>query len=130
VPLSTTDQLHNNTAAGFLQIGDAMATWNELERITPLNRAKTEVLSARLNACRKLGKWELAEDIARTHIKREPSKVMQVVALAEVMGHREGPVAAAAVYEFAIDRFPNFAGGGTGESRPSGSRKEGFEGSV
>ena len=34
---------------------------------------------------------------------------MHVVALAEVMGHREGPVAAAAVYEFAIDRFPDFA---------------------
>ena len=34
---------------------------------------------------------------------------MHVVALAEVIGHREGPVAAAAVYEFAIDRFPDFA---------------------
>jgi hypothetical protein len=32
-----------------------------------------------------------------------------VVALAKVMGHREGPVAAAAVYEFAVDRFPDFA---------------------
>jgi predicted Zn-dependent protease len=34
---------------------------------------------------------------------------MHVVALAEVMGHREGPVAAAAVYEFAVDRFPDLA---------------------
>jgi predicted Zn-dependent protease len=34
---------------------------------------------------------------------------MHVVALAEVMGHREGPTAAAAVYEFAIDRFPDLA---------------------
>jgi hypothetical protein len=25
------------------------------------------------------------------------------------MGRREGPVAAAAVYEFAVDRFPDFA---------------------
>ncbi len=25
------------------------------------------------------------------------------------MGHREGPIAASAVYEFAIDRFPDFA---------------------
>ena len=53
--------------------------------------------------------WELAEDVARTLIKREPENIMHVVALAEVMGNREGPVAAAAVYEFAIDRFPDFA---------------------
>jgi predicted Zn-dependent protease len=32
---------------------------------------------------------------------------MHVVALAEVVGKREGPVAAAAVYEFAVDRFPD-----------------------
>ncbi len=34
---------------------------------------------------------------------------MHDVALDEVMGHRKGPVAAAAVYEFAVDRFPDFA---------------------
>lgn len=107
--LSSTDQLHLNTAAGFLQIGDAMAAWNELEEIDAKNRASTEVLGLRLDVCRKLGKWELAEDIVRTLVKREPHSVMHVVALAEVMGRREGPVAAAAVYEFAIDRFPDFA---------------------
>jgi hypothetical protein len=109
MPLSPTDQLHLNTAAGFLQIGEPMDAWTELERITPLNRAKTEVLTVRLAVCRALKKWELAEEIARTLIRREPQNVMHVVALAEVMGKREGPVAAAAVYEFAIDRFPDFA---------------------
>lgn len=34
---------------------------------------------------------------------------MHVVALAGVMGKREGPVASAAVYEFAVDRFPELA---------------------
>jgi hypothetical protein len=109
MPLSDTDQLHLNTAAGFLQIGEPMDAWNELEMITPLNRAKTEVLTVRLAVCRALKMWELAEEIARTLIRREPHNVMHVVALAEVMGKREGPVAAAAVYEFAIDRFPDFA---------------------
>lgn len=109
MPLSTTDQLHLNTAAGFLHIGDAMAAWHELEEIEPKHRADTEVLSLRLDACRKLAKWELAEELSRLLIAREPQNVMHVVALAEVMGHREGPVAAAAVYEFAIDRFPDFA---------------------
>jgi predicted Zn-dependent protease len=107
--VTATDQLHLNAAAGHLQLGDAMDAWHELEMIAPLNRAKTEVLTVRLAVCRALKDWELAEDIARTLIKREPENVMHIVALAEVMGQREGPVAAAAVYEFAIDRFPDFA---------------------
>ncbi len=107
--LSPTDQLHLNATAGYLQLGDAMDAWHELELIAPLNRAQTKVLSVRLAVCRALKMWEVADDVARTLIKREPENIMHVVALAEVMGHREGPVAAAAVYEFAIDRFPDFA---------------------
>lgn len=42
--------------------------------IAPLKRAKTEVLTVRLPACRALKTWELAEEIARTLIKREPNK--------------------------------------------------------
>ena len=109
MPLSPTNQLHLNTAAGLLQIGEPMDAWHELEMIAPLNRAQTEVLTVRLAVCRALKDWELAEEVARTLIKREPHNIMHVVALAEVMGRREGPVAAAAVYEFAIDRFPDFA---------------------
>jgi len=109
MPLSPTDQLHLNTSAGLLQIGEPMDAWNELECITPLNRAKTEVLTVRLAVCRALKDWGLAEEVARTLIRREPQNIMHVVALAEVMGRREGPVAAAAVYEFAVDRWPDFA---------------------
>jgi predicted Zn-dependent protease len=53
-------------------------------------------------------RWALTHT-TRTLIKREPENVMHVVALAEVMGHREEPAAAAAVYEFAIDRFPDLS---------------------
>jgi predicted Zn-dependent protease len=107
--VTATDQLHLNAAAGHLQLGDAMDAWHELEMIAPLNRAQTQVLAVRLAVCRALKDWELAEEVARALIKREPENIMHVVALAEVMCHREGPVAAAAVYEFAIDRFPDFA---------------------
>jgi predicted Zn-dependent protease len=107
--MTTTDQIRLNSAAGHLQLGDAMDAWHELEMIAPQARAQTEVIVVRLAVCRALKMWELAEEIARTLIRREPQNVMHVVALAEVMGHREGPVAAAAVYEFAIDRFPDFA---------------------
>ncbi len=107
--MTPTDQIHLNAAAGHLRLGAAMDAWHEIERIAPLNRAQTEVLVVRLAVCRALKKWEVAEDIARTLIEREPGNIMHVVALAEVMGYREGPVAAAAVYEFAVDRFPDFA---------------------
>jgi hypothetical protein len=106
--MNATDQLHLNTAAGFLRIGESMEAWNELEKIKPLNRAKTEVLNVRLAACRALKKLELAEEISRTLVRREPQNVMHVVSLAEVIGHREGPLAAAAVYEYGIERFPDF----------------------
>jgi hypothetical protein len=109
MPLSPLDQLHVNTSAGFLQIGEPMVAWTELERITPLNRAKTEVLTVRLAVCRALKDWELAEEVARTLIRREPGNVMHVVTLAEAVGHREGPAAAAAVYEFGVEEFPDFA---------------------
>ncbi len=54
--MTATDQLHLNTAAGFSQIGDAMAAWNELEEIGAKNRGTTEVLGLRLDVCRKLAK--------------------------------------------------------------------------
>ena len=47
--MTPTDQLHLNTSAGFLPIGEPMDAWHELEMITPLNRAKTEVLTVRLS---------------------------------------------------------------------------------
>jgi len=109
MPLSTTDQIRLNSAAGHLQLGGAMDAWHELEMIAPQARGQTEVLVVRLAVCRALMMWELSEEVARTLIKREPHNVMHLVALAEVMNKREGPVAAAAVYEFAIDRFPDFA---------------------
>ena len=104
MPLNATDQIRLNSAAGHLQLGDAMDAWHELEMIAPLNRAQSEVLSVRLAVCRALKMWEVAEDIARTLIKREPENIMHVVALAEVMGKREGPVAAAAFDKFADER--------------------------
>ena len=109
MPLSSTDQIRLNSAAGHLQLGDAMDAWHELEMIAPQARAQTEVRTVRLAVCRALKKWELAEEPAPALIRREPQNVMHVVALAEVMSHREGHIAAAAVYEFAIDRFPDCA---------------------
>ena len=73
MPLTTTDQIRLNAAAGHLQIGDAMDAWHELEMIAPQARAQTEVLVVCLAVCRALKNWELSEDIARLLIAREPN---------------------------------------------------------
>jgi endonuclease/exonuclease/phosphatase family metal-dependent hydrolase len=80
MPLSPTDQLHLNAAAGLLQIGEPLNAWNELERITPLNRAKTEVLTVRLDVCRKLKDYEQREESARrllAHIEEMENKAFK-----------------------------------------------------
>ena len=45
MPLSPTDQLHLNTAAGLLRIGEPMDAWRELECIAPANLVRTETLT-------------------------------------------------------------------------------------
>ena len=45
MPLPSTDQLHLNTSAGFLPIGEPMDAWRELECIAPANLVRTETLT-------------------------------------------------------------------------------------
>jgi hypothetical protein len=45
MPFSPTDQLHLNSAAGFLPIGEPMDPWAEPERIAPANLLRTETLT-------------------------------------------------------------------------------------
>jgi len=52
----------------------------------------------RLAVCRAPNDKELAKVIARTLMQREAHNIMRVVALAEAMSEREGPIAAATVY--------------------------------
>ncbi len=56
MPLTTADQIHLNSAAGHLQLGDAMGAWHELEMTAPQAHAQTDVLSVRLAVCRALKK--------------------------------------------------------------------------
>ena len=54
------------------------------------------MLTVCLAVCRSPKDWELAEEIARTLIEREPNNIMHTVALAEVVGRREDRITAAA----------------------------------
>jgi predicted RNA polymerase sigma factor len=66
-------------------------------------------LKVRLEVARALGNWQLVEQLARHLAKFEPDESLHVFNLAQAMRQLEGPESALAVYEFAADRWPDFA---------------------
>jgi tetratricopeptide (TPR) repeat protein len=104
---STNAILH--AAQGYLGLGMAMEAWNELERIAPKHKAAPAVLKVRLEVARALGQWEMVAELARHLAKVEPEESLHVFNLAQAMRQLEGPESALAVYEFAADRWPDFA---------------------
>jgi tetratricopeptide (TPR) repeat protein len=103
------DTLRLEAAQGYLGLSMAMAAWDELEQIEASHRGLPPVLKVRLEVARALGKWEMVETLARHLGKIEPQESLHVFNLAEAIRQLEGPEAALAVYEFAVDRWPDFA---------------------
>lgn len=62
-----------------------------------------------LELARALGKWKLVAVLARHLSKIEPDESLHVLNLAQAMRQLEGPESALAVYEFAADRWSDFA---------------------
>jgi tetratricopeptide (TPR) repeat protein len=106
-PSSVNARLH--AAQGYLGLGMAQDAWDELERIAPKHKAAPAVLKVRLEVARALGNWQLVEQLARHLAKFEPDESLHVFNLAQAMRQLEGPESALAVYEFAADRWPDFA---------------------
>jgi len=103
------DKVRLEAAEGFLGLGMARDAWDELEQIEASNRGLPPVLKVRLEVARAMGKWEMVEAEARHLVKIEPEESLHVFSLAQAMRHLKGPEAALAVYEFATDRWPDFA---------------------
>jgi tetratricopeptide (TPR) repeat protein len=97
-----------NAALGYLELGMAHEAWDELEEIEAKDRARPEVLKVRVEVCRALEKWELMAEVSRHLSKVEPDESLHVLNLAQAMKQLEGPESALAVYEFAVDRWPDF----------------------
>jgi len=103
------DKARLEAAQGFLGLGMAQDAWDELESIEASNRGLPPVLKVRLEVARAMGKWEMVETLARHLAKIEPEESLHVFNLAQAMRQLEGPESALAVYEFAADRWPDFA---------------------
>ena len=55
-----------------------------------------------------MGKWEMVAELARHLSKVEPDESLHVFNLAQALREIEGHESALAVYEFAVDRWPDF----------------------
>jgi tetratricopeptide (TPR) repeat protein len=106
-PSSTNARLE--AAQGYLGLGMAQDAWDELERIDPKHKAAPAVLKVQIEVARALGQWEMVAELARHLAKVEPDESLHVFNLAQAMRQLEGPESALAVYEFAADRWPDFA---------------------
>lgn len=64
-PLEPPDDFHLNAAEGWLELGNWLEANEELERITPTNRAHPNVLKLRWEIYGKAEKWEMAAEVGR-----------------------------------------------------------------
>jgi tetratricopeptide (TPR) repeat protein len=73
-PLQPPDSHHIKAAEGWLGLGNWQEANEELERITPQNRAHSDVLEVRWEIYAKAKKWEECVDIAGAIIKIDPNR--------------------------------------------------------
>lgn len=71
-PLELHDQRHLEAAEGWIELGNHLEANEELENITPENRAHPAVLEVRWQIYAKVKKWEAALDIASALIQLLP----------------------------------------------------------
>ncbi len=107
-PSSTNARLQ--AAQGYLDLGMAQEAWDELEKIEKKERLNFVAFwKVQVEVARALGKWKLVAEVARHLSKVEPDESLHVFNLAQAMRQLEGPESALSVYEFAADRWPDFA---------------------
>jgi tetratricopeptide (TPR) repeat protein len=71
-PLELHDQRHLQAAEGWFELGNHLEANEELENITPKNRAHPAVLEIRWQIYAKAKKWDAALDIASALIQQVP----------------------------------------------------------
>lgn len=72
--LSPPDLLHLRAAEGWLELGNQIEAFEELERISPRLRVQPDVLELRWQIYAKEKKWEAGVNIARAITKLAPSR--------------------------------------------------------
>ena len=73
-PLEPPDSQHLEAAQGWLDLGNHIEANEELEQISPLNRAHPAVLRLRWRIDAKAGKWDACLDIATALTRMAPDR--------------------------------------------------------
>lgn len=66
--LNEQDSFYLRAAEGWFELGDMVSAFNELDEISPMERAHPAVLSMRYEIYAKAGKWDVAAEIAEAII--------------------------------------------------------------
>jgi predicted Zn-dependent protease len=83
--LDRENRLRLDAANGWLGLGNWREAHDEIEHISPVLRAATEVLDARFRIYEAAGKWDLAIEAASALCKQKPSEAMPCVYLARAL---------------------------------------------
>ena len=94
-------------AIGFLELGDPLAAWDELEQIPAEYRAESIVLVMRYEIYMALEKWDEAVEIARYLVKAVPDEPLLFVNLGMAEVKKTGYEAGEGILREALVTFPD-----------------------
>ena len=102
------DSIHLNAAEGWLELGNQVEAFEELEQITPQLRVHPDVLEVRWQIYAKEAKWDACIDIARAITKLDPARASGWIHLAYSTRRAKngGLEAARTILSDAAETFP------------------------
>jgi predicted Zn-dependent protease len=105
-PLQPPDSIHLEAAEGWLELGNEVEAFEELECITPQMRVHPDVLKLRWQIYAKEKKWEACVDIARAITKLAPSRPFGWIHLAFSLHELKRTKEAKEVLLPVVEKFP------------------------
>jgi predicted Zn-dependent protease len=105
-PLQPPDSMHLEAAEGWLELGNEIEAFEELECITPQMRVHPDVLELRWQIYAKEKKWEACVDIARAITKLVPSRPFGWIHLAFSLHELKRTKEAKEVLLPVVEKFP------------------------
>ena len=106
MPLTADDQRHLTAAEGYAALRMYVDANAELEAISGEVRHVPEVLTVRLEICRRLEKWELMRTVAGRLAAHDPDDVQWAISLAYATRRAQSIEAARRILLEAVEQHP------------------------
>jgi tetratricopeptide (TPR) repeat protein len=101
------DSHHYQAAMGWLELGNHLEANEELEQISPLNRAHIDVLEMRWKIYEKAMRWEVCAELAEAMKLKAPADPRGLIYLAQTHSGQKLYQAAYDVLVPVVKRFPD-----------------------